>query len=337
MSTVVVTGAGGVGKTTVAAALAVSSARRGRPTLVVTVDPARRLAGALGLELGSRPRQVPGEEALWGAMIDPAGSWQAVARRHADPAVAERLVTSEFFQAATAHFPASQSYAAAEAAADYIDSARWEVIVVDTPPAAGGIEFFTAPSQMADLVGGRLLRLLTGGRLPGRQLLFNRGARPLLRFADQLLGSDLLERVAQFLMDLRTTYDGVRRRAQVIEAHFRRATTLVVTTADPAPLQEAVRFYRELPDVASPPALVVFNRALPLRWASAPLPPRTNLALAENLARWGSEAQRQADARAEFASRYPTSLATIPWLAHAPTDVEALAGLLDQAEGWPEL
>ncbi len=335
VKTVIVTGAGGVGKTTVAAAAAVAQARSGRSTLVVTVDPARRLAGALGLELGSEPRQVPGEPHLWGAMIDPAGSWQAVARQHADPEVAERLVASEFFQAATAHFPASQSYAAAEAAASYVDAGRWEVIVVDTPPAGGGIEFFTAPAQMADLVGGRLLRLLTGGRLPGRQLLFKRGARPLLRFADQLLGSDLLEQVAQFLMDLRTTYDGVRRRAQVIEAHLRRAATVVVTTADPAPLQETVRFFRELPAVAAPPELVVFNRALPLAWASAPVPPRTNLALAQNLQRWGSEAQRQTDARAEFVSRYPTPTATIPWLAHPPTDVEALAQLLTRAEGWP--
>ncbi|HUO46405.1 MAG TPA: ArsA-related P-loop ATPase [Acidimicrobiia bacterium] len=333
---IVVTGAGGVGKTTVAAAIAISHARSGRRTLVLTVDPARRLADALGLELGSEPIQVPAESLLWGAMIDAAGSWQAVARKHADPAVAERLVTSEFFQAATVHFPASQSYAAAEEATNYLDSGHWDVVVVDTPPAAGGIDFFSAPSQMTDLVGGRLLRLITGGRLPGRKLLFNRGARPLLRFADQILGSDLLERVAQFLMDLRTTYDGVRRRAQVIEAHFRKATTLIVTTADPAPLAEAGRFFRELPEVAASPTLVVFNRSLPLRWATTPVPPRTNVALTENLHRWGAEAQRQADARLEFSSRYPIPLATIPWQAQAPTDVEALGRLFEEAENWPE-
>jgi anion-transporting ArsA/GET3 family ATPase len=270
-------------------------------------------------------------------MVDAASSWQAVARKHADPAVAERLVESDFFRAATAHFPASQSYAAAEEAAVYLESGTWEVVVVDTPPAAGGIEFFTAPAQMSELIGGTLLRLLTGGRLPGRNLLFNRGARPLLRFADQLLGSDLLEMVAQFLMDLRTTYDGVRRRARVIEAYLQQATTLVVTTADPAPLVEAARFFRELPEVASPPALVVFNRSLPMRWTTAPVSARTNLALAENLHRWGAEAQRQADARAEFASRYPAPLASIPWLAQAPTDLEALAGLLESAEAWPDL
>ena len=336
MTAIVVTGAGGVGKTTVAAALAIHSAREGHRTLVVTVDPARRLADALGgLELGSEPREVKGEPLLSAAMIDAASSWQAVARKHADPAVASRLVDSEFFQAASAHFPASQSYAAAEEAATYLDAGLWDVVVVDTPPAAGGIDFFTSPSQMADLVGGTLLRLLTGGRLPGRRFLFNRGARPLLRFADQILGSDLLERVAQFLMDLRTTYDGVRRRAQEIERHFLQAFTIVVTTADPAPMAEALRFFRELPEIASPPGLIVFNRSLPLRWAKAAPPPRTSLALAENLARWGAEAQRQADARAEFAAHYKTPVATIPWMPQAPTDVDALASLIGQADNWP--
>lgn len=112
---------------------------------------------------------------------------------------------------------------------------------------------------------------------------------------------------------------------------------MVVTTADPAPLAEAIRFFRELPSIASPPGLVVFNRSLPLRWATAKPAPRTNLALAENLARWGAEAQRQADAQSEFASHYQTPLATIPWVPQAPTDVDALANLIDLAENWIDL
>ncbi len=236
---IVVTGAGGVGKTTVAAGLAVKAASEGKRTLVLTVDPAKRLAGALGLELGGEPRQHPEQPLLWGAMLDAAASWQTLARRHADPMVADRLVNNEFFQAATVHFPASQSYAAAEEAANYLDARVWDLVVIDTPPAAGGIDFFTAPAQMSDLVGGRLLRLLTGGRIPGRNFFFNRGARPMLRFADQLLGSDLLERVAQFLMDLRTTYDGVAGRSREIDSHLRKAKTVVVTTADPGSLDRS--------------------------------------------------------------------------------------------------
>ena len=334
---IVVTGAGGVGKTTIAAGLAVKAASEGKRTLVLTVDPAKRLAGALGLELGGEPRQHPDQPLLWGAMLDAAASWQTLARRHADPAVADRLVNNEFFQAATVHFPASQSYAAAEEAANYLDARVWDLVVIDTPPAAGGIDFFTSPAQMSDLVGGRLLRLLTGGRIPGRNFFFNRGARPMLRFADQLLGSDLLERVAQFLMDLRTTYDGVLSRSREIDSHLRKAATVVVTTADPAPLTEAIRFFLELPEVAAPPVAVVFNRSLPDRWANTSPPPATNLALAENLTRWASESQRQNDARVEFAARYKAPLVTVPWLADAPNDLESLLDLLQQTEGLPTL
>jgi anion-transporting ArsA/GET3 family ATPase len=334
---IVVTGAGGVGKTTIAAGLAVKAASLGKRTLVVTVDPAKRLAGALGLELGGEPRQHPAQPLLWGAMLDAAASWVTIARRHADPSVADRLVNNEFFQAATVHFPASQSYAAAEEAANYLEARVWDLVVIDTPPAAGGIDFFTAPAQMSDLVGGRLLRLLTGGRIPGRNFFFNRGARPMLRFADQLLGSDLLERVAQFLMDLRTTYDGVARRSREIDSHLGQAATVVVTTADPSPLTEAARFFLELPEVAAPPVAVVFNRSLPARWATTPAPATTSLALAENLARWAAESQRQQDARVEFGARYKAPMVTVPWLPDAPNDLESLLALLQNTEGLPAL
>ena len=159
----------------------------------------------------------------------------------------------------------------------------------------------------------------------------------MLRFADQLLGSDLLERVAQFLMDLRTTYDGVARRSREIDSHLRKAATVVVTTADPAPLDEVTRFFLELPEVAAPPKAVVFNRSLPDRWATTPPPSSTNLALAENFARWASESQRQHDARVEFAARYRAPMVIVPWMADAPNDLESLLDLLERTEGLPVL
>ena len=334
---IVVTGAGGVGKTTVSAALGVSAARAGHRTLVLTVDPARRLASALGVDLTNEPIPHPDEDGLWAAMLDASASWREVARRHADPEVTDRLVDNEFFTAATSHFPASQSYAAAEEAATYLDARAWDIVIIDTPPSAGGIDFFTAPAKMADLVGGRLLRWLTGGRLPGRRFVFNRTARPMLRLADQVLGANLLERVAEFLMDLRTTYDGVAKRARQIERHMRSATTLVVTTSDPAPLREAVRFFRALPDVASSPTAVIFNRALPESWIAASAPDGTTTELAENLERWQAEARRQRTARREFGERYDTALVTIPWQLEPPTDRNALAAMIDSAGGLPAL
>ncbi|HET8739828.1 MAG TPA: ArsA-related P-loop ATPase, partial [Acidimicrobiia bacterium] len=192
--TVLVTGAGGVGKTTFSASLGVMAARSGVRTLVVTVDPARRLASALGVEhLGDEPQPHAEQENLWAAMLDSQASWRAVAMRHADPDVATRLADNEFFQAASEHFPASQSYAAADQAVTFVQARAWDLVIVDTPPSGGGIDFFTAPAQMADLVGGRLLRWITGGPLPGRRFFFDRAARPVLRIADTILGSDLLE------------------------------------------------------------------------------------------------------------------------------------------------
>lgn len=335
-ATILVTGAGGVGKTTISAAIAVHAARNGMRTLVLTVDPAKRLASALGTEsLSNDPEPHPDEPNLWAAMVDASHSWQSVAVRHAEPDVAERLVNNEFFIAASEHFPASQSYAAADQAVTFVEAHAWDLVVVDTPPSAGGIDFFTAPAQMADLVGGKLLRWLTGGPLPGRRFLYARAGRPILRIADSVLGSDLLERVAEFLLDLRTTYDGVASRGRQIESVLSNSSILVVTTADPAPVAEAARFFRELPDVATEPIAVLFNRSLPEDWIGAPSPKSTPVTLSENLHRWGAESQRQVDTRAEFAKLNRARVVEIPWVAHPPTSLDSLQALVAGAPDFP--
>jgi anion-transporting ArsA/GET3 family ATPase len=333
-STLLITGAGGVGKTTVAAAVGVMAARAGMRTLVVTVDPARRLASALGLStLGAEPQPHTDQPLLWAAMLDSSASWRAVAERHADPKVAERLATNEFFEAAAEHFPASQSYAAADQAATYVQARAWDLVVVDTPPSGGGIDFFTAPAQMADLVGGRLLRWITGGPLPGRRFFYDRAARPVLRVADTVLGSDLLERVAEFLLDLRTTYDGVAQRGREIERVMRDAAILVITTASPAPISEAIRFYRELPQLASAPQAVIFNRSLPDAWAAAPADVPNDFREIVDL--WSAETLRQRDFREEFSARYGATVGTIPWSPRPPTDLGGLADLAASGVGIP--
>lgn len=334
--TVLVTGAGGVGKTTFSAALAVKASREGVRTLVITVDPARRLASALGVrDLGDEPQPHDREENLWSAMLDSEASWRAVAMRHADPEVATRLADNEFFRAASEHFPASQSYAAADQAATFVQARAWDLVVVDTPPSGGGIDFFTAPAQMADLVGGRLLRWITGGPLPGRRFFYDRAARPMLKMADTILGSDLLQRVSEFLLDLRTTYDGVARRGREIERVLREASTLVVTTADPAPVAEAIRFYRQLPELATTPAAVVFNRALPAGWARVKPDPGLPAEVSRVAEQWAAETLRQADAREEFSSRYGARVATVPWQPNPPNDLAGLAALLEESDGLP--
>lgn len=332
-----VTGAGGVGKTTISAGLAVAAARAGIETLVVTVDPARRLADALGESgLGNEPLQTEAQPKLWAAMLDASESWDEVVRTTAPPDAAARLLESPFFRTVADRFPAGQSFAAGMQMTAHLESGRWELVVVDTPPSAGGIEFFTAPQQMRSLIGGRVLRWVTGAGLPGRRALYSLTARPMFRAADGLLGSKLLEEVAEFLLDLRTTYDGVRREARRVEHHLQRAVAVVVTTADPAPLAEAARFFRELPAMAVRPRAVVFNRAVPAEWAAhhplPEVPPPFRGEVAANLARWGAEAQRQQDARELFVSRFRVKPATVPWQPEPPTSLDALAAMIDSAD-----
>ena len=127
---VLVAGAGGVGKTTLAAGIGIASARAGRRTLVLTVDPARRLGTALGLKkLSNVAHPNPELDTLWAAMLDAGASWEAIARRHAPPDVADRLVTSPFFDAVARQFPAGAAYAAAEEMAEQVESGVWDLVV----------------------------------------------------------------------------------------------------------------------------------------------------------------------------------------------------------------
>jgi anion-transporting ArsA/GET3 family ATPase len=335
---IVITGAGGVGKTTLSAALAVTAARQGLRTCVVTVDPAKRLADALGIDsLGNHPTDVKEQPGLAAAMLDVTASWEAMVHRHADPETAARLLADPFFRALADRFPAAQAYAAGEQMAEHIESHRWDLLVVDTPPAGGGLDFYTAPGRMKEVIGGRLLRWLTGASIPGRRALYQVTARPALKLADSVLGGPLLEEIAVFLMDLRSLYDGLSRRASAIELHLQRATSIVVTTAEPTPLREARRFFEDLEETAGRPETVVFNKQLPAGWTdttnlrSPDLPQEIRLAARENLNNWASEVRRQHDEKQEFAARYKLNLVDVPWAEDAPTSVDALADLLDES------
>jgi anion-transporting ArsA/GET3 family ATPase len=340
-TTVIVTGAGGVGKTTISAAVAIRLAGPDRRTVVMTVDPARRLADALNLHsLANEPAPVPGVTGLWASTLDASASWEGVVHRYSAPDVGERLLKNHYFRAIADRFPAAQSFAAAEAMSMMIESGHWDAIVVDTPPSAGGLDFFLAPSQTAELIGGKLLRWLTGSQLPGRRFLYRFTGRPILKIADALLGGPLLEDVAEFLLDLRTMYDQLAARAETIKRHQQRATTIVATTADPAPVAEVLRFFEDLTEVSVEPAAVILNRALPLEWTAVSRQPIRGIPDAElravlkaNLVRWGGEARRQATSMEGIADRYGVPLITVPWVAESPTTIDGLEALIADVDG----
>jgi len=189
----------------------------------------------------------------------------------------------------------------------------------------GGIDVLASPRRIRALVAGRALRWLTGPAIPARRAIYSVTARPALRLADTVLGGPLLEDVAEFLIDLRVTYDGIGKRSRRVEARFSSAAIVLVTTADPAPMRETARFFAELPEWSSPPRAVVFNRSLPDEWWA--FERRSGDALDANLERWGAEARRQAEARAEVSARYGLVPVVVPWIPEAPADPQGLAEL----------
>ena len=284
-------GPGGVGKTSVAAAsAAVAAARLGGKVLVVTVDPARRLADALGLSaLGNLERPVPAERlkaaglevrdghlgghprapGLWAAMLDTKQSWDDLVLRHArDEETAYRILENRLYHNITARFVQSHDYIAMERLHEIHAEGGYDLIVVDTPPTRNALDFLEAPERMADFFGSRLLRWLTmpyrvGGRRGARMV--NMASRPFYQVADRILGSQFLEDIAEFFLNFQTMYDGFVKRARSVEAllHDRRTTFVVVSTLEAAPLREAEFFISELQARKLHLGAVVLNKTLP--------------------------------------------------------------------------
>jgi anion-transporting ArsA/GET3 family ATPase len=278
---VVYCGSGGVGKTSVAAASALTAAARlGGKVLVLTIDPARRLADALGLEafgnvarrvrldayaeLGVEPR---GE--LWAAMLDTKRSWDELVLRHApDEATAYRILDNRMYHNVTSRFVQSHDYIAMERLYEIHASGEYDLIVIDTPPTRNAIDFLEAPARMAEFFGGRLLRWITmpyriGGGRGGR--MFNAASRPFYQMADRVLGSQFLQDIAEFFLNFQSMYGGFVERAQSVEQllHDRRTTFAVVTTLEGAPLREAETFCRELATRGLDLGALVLNKVLP--------------------------------------------------------------------------
>jgi anion-transporting ArsA/GET3 family ATPase len=274
-------GPGGVGKTSVAAAAAaVAAARLGGKVLVVTVDPARRLADALGLSLGNLERPVPADRLkaagltvpdglLWAAMLDTKQSWDDLVLRHArDEETAYRILENRLYHNITARFVQSHDYIAMERLHEIHAEGGYDLIVVDTPPARNALDFLEAPERMADFFGSRLLRWLTmpyrvGGKRGARMV--NLASKPFYQVADRLLGGQFLEDIGEFFLNFQTMYEGFVARARSVEAllHDRRTTFVVVSTLEAAPLREAEFFVSELAARKLHLGAVVLNKTLP--------------------------------------------------------------------------
>jgi anion-transporting ArsA/GET3 family ATPase len=268
-------GSGGVGKTTTAAAAAAEAAiHLGGKVLVLTVDPARRLANALGLEqFGNVETRVPPEAfssagveprgELYAAMLDTKQSWDDLIRRHApDEQTRDAILANPLYQNLMGWFVQSHDYIAMERLYDIHSSGTYDLIVVDTPPTRNAIDFLEAPARMADFFSSRFLRWLT---VPARSRVLNFASRPFYTIADRILGSQFLEDIAEFFMLFQSMYSGFVKRANAVTRVLgdRRTTFVVVSTLESAPVREAQYFISELRSRELHLGAVVLNKVLP--------------------------------------------------------------------------
>jgi anion-transporting ArsA/GET3 family ATPase len=270
-------GSGGVGKTTVSAALGLAMAQRSdRRVLVLTVDPARRLATALGLrEIGTEPVKVSRarlrragievEGELVAAMLDMKATFDRMVVRLAPTRRdAQRILNNRFYKGISDSFIGSHEYMAMEALYELHEAGEYDTLIIDTPPSRNALDFLEAPNRLTDFVGAKLLNWLSGPTLFGIRAV-NFAAAPFLRMADRLLGADVLTEVTEFVRDLQKIYAGVQQRARDVY-HLLRSSQVgfvLVTTLEPAPFGEAEYFASRLREYRMPLRGVVVNRTLP--------------------------------------------------------------------------
>jgi anion-transporting ArsA/GET3 family ATPase len=273
---VVCCGSGGVGKTTTAAALALRAAERGRRVVVLTIDPARRLAQSLGLaELDNVPRPVSGiDEGKGGSldamMLDMKRTFDEVIEAHATPEKAAQILENPFYQALSSSFAGTQEYMAMEKlgqlrAQAVADPDGWDLIVVDTPPSRSALDFLDAPQRLGSFLDGRFIRILSApARAGGRAYLkvVSAAVGGAAGVLTKVLGAQVLRDVQTFVAALDTTFGGFRERADATYKLLQADGTAFVVVAVPErdALREASYFVERLAAERMPLAGLVLNR-----------------------------------------------------------------------------
>ncbi|MFB8087874.1 ArsA family ATPase [Streptomyces sp. NPDC055992] len=266
---VVCCGSGGVGKTTTAAALGVRAAERGRKVVVLTIDPARRLAQSMGIDsLDNVPRRVKGIEGageLHAMMLDMKRTFDEIVEAHADGERARAILENPFYQSLSAGFAGTQEYMAMEKLGQLRARDEWDLIVVDTPPSRSALDFLDAPKRLGSFLDGKFIKLLMapakmGGRA-GMKFL-NVGMSMMTGTLGKLLGGQFLRDVQTFVAAMDTMFGGFRTRADATYKLLQAPGTafLVVATPERDALREAAYFVERLAAEDMPLAGLVLNR-----------------------------------------------------------------------------
>jgi anion-transporting ArsA/GET3 family ATPase len=270
-------GSGGVGKTTTAAALALAAAMEGRRALVLTIDPARRLANSLGLkELGNEETRIdlkpvgearlaPGGE-MWAMMLNLKYAWDELVRRDArTPQQASAILDNKLYQSLSTAMAGSLEYIAMEKVYELYSRGRFDVIVLDTPPTSNALDFLHAPDRVLDVLDNNAMRLLLGPMLTAGKMGLRLLAVPsglALRTLARFTGSGFLRDLAQFMLAFEGMYEGFKDRATKVKALLSSSRTGFVLVTSPNPLitQETLFFHRALGEAGIRTAAVVVNR-----------------------------------------------------------------------------
>ncbi|WP_190819383.1 ArsA family ATPase [Saccharopolyspora pogona] len=346
---VVCCGSGGVGKTTTAAALALRAAERGRKTVVLTIDPAKRLAQALGLrELSNQPKQVSIEGFepagdLNAMMLDVRRTFDDMVLAHAGRERAEQILNNHFYQTISTSFSGTQEYMAMEKLGQLSAAGTWDLIVVDTPPSRSALDFLDAPQRLSTVLDGRLIKMLSSpARVGGKGLrkIVGAGFGMFAKAVSTIIGGQLLADAAAFVQAFDSTFGGFRVRAAQTYRLLRSPGTafLVIAAPEPDALREATYFVERLAGERMPLVGLVANRTHPVvagltgtraataaeemeATGSAPLAAAVLRVHADRVA----VAEREKRLLARFTRAHPdVSLVGVPAL---PSDVHDLAGL----------
>ena len=350
---VVCCGSGGVGKTTTSAALALRAAERGRRVVVLTIDPARRLAQSMGIEqLDNTPRPVPGTEPAAGGtldamMLDMKRTFDEVVESQASPEKARQILDNPFYVALSSSFAGTQEYMAMEKLGQLHRQARaegtYDLIVVDTPPSRSALDFLDAPERLSSFLDGRLIRLLVApARGPAR--LMTAGLSVVTNALAKILGGQMLRDVQTFVTALDTLFGSFRQRAEKTFALLQADGTafLVVAAPEPDAMREAAYFVDRLTDDDMPLAGLVVNRVSPRPLAG--LSAEEAIAAADRLERHDESSltvgllrlhadrvrliEREDHLRERFAASYPmVAVASVEAMAEDVHDLDGLRAI----------
>jgi anion-transporting ArsA/GET3 family ATPase len=348
-SVLVCCGSGGVGKTTTAAVIGIEAARRGRKVVVVTIDPARRLADALGLADGltGEPQRVviddaTGDGELWAMMLDTPAMFERVVRANApDPAQADRIVENRFYRNIAGALSGTQEYMASEALHELHTDRRFDLVVVDTPPSRNALDFLDAPNVLTRFLDHKLFKLLMMPTRTGFKVL-TVATQPLLRAIGRVVGSDVLADAVAFFQAFAGMEVGFRQRAEAVTALLRADTTRFVLVASPQrdTVTEASWFADQLAEQGFSVHATIVNRLHPRFGAGTVADASRRAAKASQrgdvgvAAVWSNLAELRAIAVAERAELTPllervagSAVVEVPLLPSDVHDVEALEEL----------